>query len=255
MEEAAGRVIASAGPVHGEAVPVLKPEVVEELLARLGRGEPVQRLALEYGVDRKTVRAWRARGGYQPRAPRPRTSILDPHAAWLTARAPEVDFNSAVLYRELVTHFRYAGSAQQVLRFVRPLRLAARRPRATIRFETPPGQQAQVDFGQRRVWIAEQAVTAHVFVCTLGYSRRIYAEAFDHERLDAVLAGHEHAFQHFGGVPAQLVVDNAKPAVLSRGGIGWCGIPPTPTLPGSMGSRPGPTGPTGPRLRGRPSPG
>jgi transposase len=214
MEEGDGRVVGWTGPVAAEAVPVLKPEMVEELLARLGRGEPVRRLALEYGVDRKTVRAWRARGGYQPRAPRPKRSILDPHAAWLTARAPEVDFNAAVLDRELRTHFGYAGSAQQVLRFVRPLRLAAQRPRATVRFETPPGQQAQVDFGQRRVWIAAAEVTAHVFVCTLGYSRRVYAEAFDHERLDAVLAGHEHAFQHFGGVPAQIVVDNAKPAVL-----------------------------------------
>ena len=36
-------------------------------------------------------------------------------------RAPEVDFNSVVLYRELVTYFGYAGSAQQVLRFVRSL--------------------------------------------------------------------------------------------------------------------------------------
>jgi transposase len=190
--------------------------VVDEVLARLGRGEPVKRLAAEYGVDRKTIRAWRARGRYQPRAPRPRKSILAPHAAWLTARAPEVDFNSAVLHRELVTHFGYPGSAQQVLRFVRPLRVAARPPRATVRFETPPGQQAQVDFGQRRVWIAEEPVTAHVFVCTLGYSRRVYAEAFDHERLGAVLAGHEHAFHHFGGVPVQVVVDNAKPAVLTH---------------------------------------
>jgi transposase len=194
----------------------LKPEVVDEVLARLGRGEPVKRLATEYGIDRKTVRAWRARGQYQPRAPRARKSILDPHVAWLTGRAPEVDFNSAVLYRELVTHFGYAGSEQQVLRFVRPLRVAARPRRATARFETPPGQQAQVDFGQRLVWIAEERVTAHVFVCTLGYSRRVYAEAFDHERLGAVLAGHEHAFQHFGGVPVQVVVDNAKPTVLKH---------------------------------------
>ena len=214
MEEADGRVVASTGPGSVEAVPVLKPEVVEEVLVRLGRGEPVKRLAAEYGIDRKTVRAWRARGRYQPRAPRRRKSILDPHAAWLTARAPEVDFNSAVLHRELVTHFGYAGSAQQVLRFIRPLRVAARPPRATVRFETPPGELAQVDFGQRRVWIADARVTAHVFVCTLGYSRRVYAEAFDHERLRAVLAGHEHAFQHPGGVPVQVVVDNAKPAVL-----------------------------------------
>jgi len=128
--------------------------------------------------------------------------MLDPHAGWLTARAPEVDFNSAVLYRELVTHFGYTGSVQQVLRFVRPLRVAARQTRAMARFETEPGQQAQVDFGQCRVWVADAEVTAHLFVCTLGYSQRTYPEAFPHERLSAVLEGHEHAFQHFGGVPA-----------------------------------------------------
>jgi transposase len=214
MEKQDALLLGSAGPVSPEAVPVLKPEIVEELLARLGRGEKLKRLAAEYGVDRKTIRAWRARGRYQPRAPRPRTSMLDPHAAWLTARAPEVEFNGAVLYRELVAHYAYTGSARQVERFVRPLRVAARQARATTRFETAPGQQAQVDFGQCRVWLDDTEVTAHVFVFTLGYSRRTYAEAFPHERLTAVLEGHEHAFQHFGGVPAQIVVDNARPVVL-----------------------------------------
>jgi transposase len=192
----------------------LKPAVVEEVLRRLAQREKVVHLAQEFGIDPKTIRAWRRRGRYQPRAPRQRRSILAPHVDWLTARAPEVAFNSAVLYRELVKHFDYQGSEQQVLRFVRPLRVASRAQKATVRFETPPGQQAQVDFGQCRVWIADTCVVAHVFVCTLGYSRRCYAEAFAHERLHAVLAGHEHAFQHFGGVPVQLVVDNAKPVVL-----------------------------------------
>ena len=133
------------------------------------------------------------------------------------ARALEVEFNSAVLYRELVTHFGYAGSAQQVLRFVRPLRVATRQTRATVRFETEPGQQAQVDFGQFAVWVADAEVTAHLFVFTLGYSRHTYTEAFPHERLGAVLEGHEHAFQHFGGVPAQVVVDIARPVMLQAG--------------------------------------
>lgn len=214
MEEVRGGAVGSLGPAAAEAVSVLKPEVVEEVLARLRQGEPVARVAAGFGLDRKTVRAWRARGAYQPRAARARRSKLDAHAAWLTARAPEVGYNSAVLHRELVTHFGYGGSVQQVLRFVRPLRLAAQPVRATVRFETAPGQQAQVDFGQRRVWIADVEATAHVFVCTLGYSRRVFAMAFPHERLSAVLEGHEAAFQHFGGVPAQVVVDNAKPAVL-----------------------------------------
>ncbi len=202
-----------------QETPVLKAQVVEEIVDRLTRGASVSQLAAEYGVDRKTIRAWRARGRYRPREPRPRVSMLDPHAAWLAARAPEVAYNAAVLYRELGER-GYTGSSQQVLRWVRPLRVAARQQPATVRFETAPGQQAQVDFGQRRVWIRDEPVVAHVFVFTLGYSRRMYAEAFRHERLDAVLEGHEHAFRHFGGVPHEIVLDNARPVVLRHARAG-----------------------------------
>jgi transposase len=195
---------------------VLKEQVVEEIVARLRQGAKVSTLAAEYGIDRKTIRAWRAKGSYQPRAPRRRVTLLEPHAEWLRARAPEVEFNTAVLYRELVTHRGYSGSAQQVLRFVRPLRVAARQREATVRYETAPGQQAQVDFGQRRVWLGGQWVGAHVFVFTLGFSRRLFPQAYPHERLAAVLDGHERAFHHFGGVPAAIVVDNAKPVVLEH---------------------------------------
>jgi len=200
---------------------VLKEAQVQEVLARLTRGEAVVGIARTMGVDPKTVRAWRQRGLWRSRAPRPRRSMLDRFAAWLTARAPEVEYNCVVLLRELRAQ-GYPGGLNQVHRFVRPLRVAARRAElATIRFETAPGQQAQVDFGQRRVWIGEQAVAAHLFVFTLGYSRRLYATAFPHERLDALLAGHEQAFQHFGGIPLQIVVDNAKVAVLehTRSGV------------------------------------
>jgi len=214
MEEANAGEVPSSPTLTDEATAVLKAQVVEAIVARVQRGEAVKRLAAEFGVDPKTIRAWRDRGGYQARAPRARDSILASHRDWLRARAPEVEYNSAVLYRELRER-GYAGSSQQVLRFVRPLRVAARQ-RATIRFETEPGHQAQVDFGQRQVWIADRPVIAHVFVFTLGYSRRCFVEAFRHERLEAVLAGHEHAFHHFAGVPQQIVVDNARPVVLSH---------------------------------------
>jgi len=210
-----GAVASSAKPSH-EETPVLKEQVVDEIVGRLRRGDSVSSLAAEYGVDRKTIRAWRERGGYRARAARPVVSMLDAHAEWLKARAPEVEYNAAVLYRELRDHRGYTGSSQQVLRFIRPLRVAAGSRTATLRFETAPGQQAQVDFGQRRVWVGDTLVTAHVFVCTLGFSRRLYAQAFAHERLAAVLEGHERAFQHFAGVPAHIVVDNAKPVVLKH---------------------------------------
>jgi transposase len=61
-------------------------------------------------------------------------------------------------------------------------RALAAEARATVRFETPPGRQLQIDFGERRVWIAEELVRVHVFVATLGYSRKLYVRAFRHER-------------------------------------------------------------------------
>ena len=195
MEEAQVGALLSPLTPTDEATTVLKAQVVEAIVARLERGEAVKRLAVEYGVDPKTIRGWRDRGAYRSRAPRAHASILDPHREWLHARAPELEYNSAVPYRELKER-GYTGCSQQVLRFVRPLRVAARQ-RATVRFETEPGRQAQVDFGQRQVWIADRPAIAHVFVFTLGYSRRCYVEAFRHERLEAVLAGREHAFHHF----------------------------------------------------------
>jgi len=199
-----------------EAGTVLKVQQVQEMLARRARGESVCQIAEALVVDRKTVRSWLRRGGWQPRRPRTRVSRLAPYAAWIRGRAPEVGYNCAVLLRELQEQ-GYLGGAAQLHRLVRPLRLAARQ-QATVRFETAPGQQAQVDFGQRKLWIGDGYVAAHLFVFTLGYSRRCYVTAFPHERLDAVLAGHEQAFAHFGGVPLQIVVDNAKPVVLERSG-------------------------------------
>ncbi len=134
-------LVDSGSTLTPEIATVLKAEVVQELLGRLAKGEPVKRLAREYGVDRKTIRAWRARGRYQPRAPRPRRSRLDPHVEWITARAPEVDFNAAVIYRELVSHFGYTGSSQQVLRVVRPLRqrVISPKPNSQTGFGLTPG--------------------------------------------------------------------------------------------------------------------
>ena len=72
----------------------------------------------------------------------------------------------------------------QVQRFVRPYREQRRWSElATVRFETGPGEQAQVDYGQLWVWIGAQPEKVHLFVLTLGYSRRLYAHAYRHERL------------------------------------------------------------------------
>jgi hypothetical protein len=85
--------------------------------------------------------------------------------------------------------------------------------RATVRFATPPGQQLQIDFGERVVPIGGVDTRVHLFVATLGYSRRLFTRAFGHERQSAWFAGLEGAFHHFGGIPREVLVDNARALV------------------------------------------
>jgi transposase len=82
-----------------------------------------------------------------------------------------------------------------------------------MRFETPPGQQMQIDFGEKRIEIGGAKVRVYIFVATLGYSRRTYAAAFLHERQSAWFDGMEAAFRHFGGVTGEVLLDNAAALV------------------------------------------
>ena len=79
---------------------------------------------------------------------------------------------------------------------------------ATVRFETPPAQQLQIDFGCKAVWIGDCKIKVFVFVATLGYSRRNFAQLFLHERQSAWFEGLENAFRYFGGVTREVLVDN-----------------------------------------------
>src|SRR5208282_2266655 len=87
---------------------------------------------------------------------------------------------------------------------------------ATMRFETEPGAQAQDDYGQLKVWIGEQPETVHLFVFTLGYSRRLFTRGYRNERLATLLDGHERALRHFGGVTLTCLYDNPRTLVLGR---------------------------------------
>jgi transposase len=223
--------------------------VVEQVVQALARGEAVSAIARAYDLDRKTVRAWRRRGAYVERAARPVVSQLDPYRAWIAKRAPEVDFNATVLHRELQEQ-GFTGSVIIVRRAIVPLRATAT-PTATVRFETGPGEQAQVDFGQVRVWIADVQVPAQIFVMTLGFSRRLFAVAFARQRVREWLGGHEFAFQHFGGVTDRVIVDNAKAMVLAhtRGAVAW--HPTYADFAGYYGFRPWACAPYRPQTKGK----
>ncbi len=216
MDATTSAVVSPLGTPSPTEERMLREDVVREILARLERGEGIKRIARELGVDRKTVKAWRRRGQWRPRPAGERARALDGYTAFLDGRGPEVAWNGQVLHREL-QGLGFTGGYLQVQRYIQPLRVARRwAALATVRFETAPGEQAQVDFGQLRVWIGDTETTVHLFVFALGYSRRLWTRAYPHERLDVVLDGHERAFQYFGGVPLTCLYDNPRTQVTGR---------------------------------------
>jgi len=210
-----------AVPEVGAEMPVISKERWEDLRRWRAEGQTVSQMARVTGLDRKTVRSCLRKTQWLPyrRTPVAET-VLSAHRAWLTERAPEVNYSARILFQELRATRGYLGGYDTVRNAVRPLRTEAGAAALTqCRFETEPGEQAQVDWGQVRVRFMTGPAVVHVFVLTLGYSRRAWAEGYEHERLSALLAAHEHAFEHFGGRPGELLYDRMR-TVTSEPGEG-----------------------------------
>ena len=168
-------------------------------------------IARRLDLDRKTVRYWIRQAnwhGYERTARE--DTLLSPHAQWLRERAGEVNYSAQILYQELKQR-GYAGSYDTVKLFVRPLRTAASVDGLTLtRFETEPGQQSQIDWGQVSAWFRERLVILHLFVLTLGFSRRAFYYACANEQLAQFLEAHERAFEHFGGLTREHLYDRPR---------------------------------------------
>ena len=216
MEEGLDRVVSLPTEAGLAEERMLAADLVREIVARKERGEGAKRIARELGVDRKTVKRWLRLGRWQPRRSRQRHRPIERFSEFIEQRVSEVGWNGVVLHRELVG-LGFCGSYQQVQRFLQPYRAKRKWSElATVRFETEPGEQAQVDYGQLQVWIGEQRETVHLFVFTLGYSRRLFTRGYRNERLATLLDGHERAFRHFGGVTLTCLYDNPRTLVLGR---------------------------------------
>jgi hypothetical protein len=103
--------------------------------------------------------------------------------------------------------------------FVREVRpLAA--PLFEVRFETAPGEQAQVDFAHFKVVFDDEPGVVRVvwlFSMILGHSRYLFARFCLHQDLQTLLRLHIEAFEHFAGVPREILYDRMKSAVLGEG--------------------------------------
>jgi len=190
------------------------PDEVTAMLRLWALGWGTKRIAAELGCSRNTVKRYIATGGWADyRRPR-RSRTLDGLEDWLAERFRQHRGNADVVRQDLAREHGVEVSLRTVERAVAHLRQELQaEARACVRFETPPGRQLQIDFGELRVPIGDEKLRVYLFVATLGYSRRCYVQAFRHERQSAWFDGIEAAFAHFGGVPRELLFDNARALV------------------------------------------
>jgi transposase len=191
-----------------------------EILDLSRQGLSISEIARRTGRSRPTVRRQLRQGGPQPRRRRdPPPSPLEPYQAFLLHRLREGVLSGPRLHRE-VRALGFAGGLRSLQRFLQPYR-ALLGEVATVRFETPPGRQAQVDWGHFGVIEVEgQRRRLFCFVCALGYSRALYAEFTTSQQLPTLQRCLLNAFAYLGGVPEEVLFDNMKTVVLGReGGI------------------------------------
>jgi transposase len=182
------------------------------VLAKHGKG--VREIAREIGVSRNTVRRYLRdpeAARYRARPPRPsKLAAFEGYIAGRIASAAPERLEATVLLRELRER-GYAGGYSILKEHLARLRPAVV-PEPVVRFETALGEQMQVDWAV----IRRGTDRLSVFVATLGWSRAAYVEFVSDERLETLLACHEHAFLAFGGVPREVLYDNMRTVVLER---------------------------------------
>ena len=195
---------------------------IEELKRQ---GLSIQAISALTGLDRKTIRKYLIAPEAAPvYGPRPaQVSMLDSHKPYLERRLQAGVWNARVLLRE-IRERGYPGGYTVLTDWLRPQRSAAHSV-AVRRFETPPGKQAQVDWGH--LGSMEVDGCTHklwAFTLTLGHSRALMAEAALDQKLGTLLRMHEEAFRQLGGVPEEILYDRMKTVWLEtdeRGEIVW----------------------------------
>lgn len=202
-------------------------EEIEELKQQ---GLGIRAISRLTGIDRKTITKYLE----TPSIPQysrklAEASKLDEFKPHLKERMQAGVWNARVLLRELRER-GYDGGYTILTDWLRPQRLEAQAV-PVRRFETPPGKQAQVDWGHLRtleIDSAEQSMWAFTF--TLGYSRALVAIANTDQKLGTLLRMHEEAFRQVGGVTEEILYDRMKTVwqgTDDRGEIVWNSFQPT----------------------------
>lgn len=196
---------------------MLIQEQAVEIRVMARRGEGVRSIAKQLGCSRNTVRRYLREAGakrYGPRAPR--ACKLDGYKSYLSERIEQARprwIPATVLLRE-IRERGYDGGLSQLKAWLAPFKRIE--PEPVVRFETAPGEQMQADFTHVR----RGRDRLMALVATLGYSRATFVKFSSNEDTATLCDGLREAFDYFGGVPEQVLFDNAKSVVIERDAYG-----------------------------------
>ena len=183
----------------------------------LEQGASKSALARQFGVSRDTIHRWIRSGAldrhpdepvqYGPR--RPVATKLDAYKAIIETRLAAYPELSAVRLLDEIRAAGYTGGYSQLKAFVRRVRPAPP-PELVVRFETPAGRQAQVDFAHFRTVFTDEPGAERIiwlFSLVLGHSRMLWGRFVLHQDLPTLLRYQAAAFEALGGVPEQVLYD------------------------------------------------
>jgi len=185
----------------------------------LEQGTSKSALARKLGVHRDTIHRWIRDGELdrdldgEPVRYGPRRAVatkLDAYKAIVETRLAAYPQLSAVRLFDEIRAAGYVGGYTQLKAFVQRVRPALP-PAPVIRFETPAGRQAQVDFAR---FVFPWGVR-YALLVVLGYSRLLWCRFYARQDMRTLFNGLEDAFRDFGGVPQELLFDQMK-AVITR---------------------------------------
>jgi transposase len=167
------------------------------------------------GINRRTLHRWIQQGAVEEPVAEPRytprppvVTKLDPYKPLIKERLTAYPALSSIRLLQEARAAGYTGGYTQLREYVREVR--PKPPEEpVVRFETPPGKQAQVDFGKFRLpWGMRNCL-----LVVLGYSRLLWMSFYRHQDMRTLLAGLESAFLFFGGVTEELLFDQMKTVI------------------------------------------
>lgn len=182
------------------------------------KGMSYTELGKKYNIDPRTAKRY-AESDIRPEytLTEPKPSKLDPYKKHIDQWLEEAPY-SAVRILEKLQELGFDGKYSIVKEYVRGKKMDFNE-KATIRFETMPGQQGQVDWGFFENYTVHEdgkEKKLYCFLMVLGYSRMRYIEFVTDMTTDTLIRCHQNAFRYFCGYPNEILYDNMRQVVIKR---------------------------------------